>query len=508
MRKPLCDVIAALPNAAIVKGIPSPEAPITMLCYDSRRAVMDSLFFCLTGKISDGHRFAMGAYRQGCRAFVVEHVVEDLPDDAVQFAVPDSRTALADCAAAFYNHPERKMRLVGLTGTKGKTTSALLMQALLNAAGIPTGYIGTNGIHFLTRHIETANSTPESVEIYHHLRAMLDHGVTACVMEVSSQALWMGRVRGLTFDTCLFTNLSPDHIGGVEHPDFEHYKACKRTLLTDYGASCIMVNADDPAAEDMIAGVNAPVTRLRLGNRPDADWSADDVRPVRDAERMGVSFTCTCHGQTLEGRHFLPLPGQFNVQNALCALAVACDRFGVEPAVALNALASAVITGRFETIHHPALPNVSFIIDYAHNGASMAAILDALHEYRPRRLICLFGSVGDRTFERRAQLAEAAAYRADLCILTSDNPGREDPDAIIAEIDAAFPADACPRLCIPDREEAIRRAVELAEEDDIILLAGKGHERYQLVGICRLPFCESDILLDAVGARAGSLMGS
>lgn len=502
MRRPLHEVLEALCPIEIRTGKlwdKLQQAPITALTYDSRLVTDKSIFFCLVGKTSDGHTFASSAYRNGCRVFVVQKNVT-LPDDAAVIIVSDTRTALADCAAAFYGHPQREMRLIGLTGTKGKTTTALLIQQLLTASGTPTGYIGTNGVDYEGYHFDTVNSTPESVEIYRHLRSMLDAGVRTCVLEVSSQALWMGRVRGLVFDTVLFTNLSRDHIGGVEHPDFEHYRDCKKKLFTDYAASLMAVNAGDPASAYMTEGVTTPT--LTFGTEGQAFWAAQNIRPARLREKIGVSFEVARGGESLGGSWFLPLPGGFNVQNTLAALAVVCERFGVSTAQVKELLESVRVAGRFETVTHPALPDVTFVIDYAHNGVSLASILDALREYHPKRLICLFGSVGGRTVERRRDLAEAAAYRCDLCVLTADNPACEPVMDVIQDIDRHFPSDGCPRIHEPDREEAINKLVKMAEAGDIILLAGKGHENYQLIGTRREPFSEIAILKESLHRRA------
>ena len=371
----------------------------------------------------------------------------------------------------------------------------------MEEAGIPTGYIGTNGVDYLDFHHQTANSTPESVEIYRYLRYMLDEGVKTCVLEVSSQALWMGRTRGLVFDTVLFTNLSRDHIGGVEHPDFGHYRDCKRLLFTGYPARRAVVNRGDGHTPYMVEDTKAPVASYGLCDASEENkplWGAANVRPMQAGDRIGVGFEAFRGGAPVEGTWFLPLPGAFNVENALAALTVVCEGFGVEPARAKDALSRAVVVGRFETVSSPALPGVTFVIDYAHNGVSLSSILDALKAYEPKRLICLFGSVGGRTKERRRDLAEAAGPRCDLCIITSDNPACEPPMDIIDEIDDAFPNGSCPRVKISDRAEAIRYAVDTAKAGDIILLAGKGHEDYQLVGVKKMPFSEVEILREAL----------
>ena len=503
MRRPVRDLFAILPEGVLTHAAHwdrLQSAPITALCYDSRLAAEGTVFFCLVGKTLDGHVYAESAYRKGCRFFVTQKEL-DQPADAVVLVVPDTRTAMADCAAAVYGHPEREMRLIGLTGTKGKTTTALLIQNLLTAAGIPAGYVGTNGVDYGGYHFDTVNSTPESVEIYRHLRGMLDAGVKVCALEVSSQALWMGRIRGLVFDSVLFLNLSRDHIGGVEHPTMEHYRDCKKLLFSDYPAEALIANADDGTTPFMADGVATPVETFSTRS-PGAHWYASKIRSAKVGDRLGVAFTVSHEGETVNGSWFLPLPGEFNVQNALAALAVVCGRFGVEPHRAGELMAGASVAGRFETVTSAALPGVTFVIDYAHNGVSLTSVLDTLRGYDPKRLICLFGSVGGRTRERRKDLAEAAAYRADLCVLTADNPANEPVMDIIGEIDSHFPADGCPRIHEPDREAAIRMLVEQAQAGDIILLAGKGHETYQLIGTRRVPFSEKEILREALRERA------
>ncbi len=487
------------------------KAYIRALCHDSRKAGSGTVFFCLVGKSSDGHTYAASAYRAGCRIFVTEHLL-DLPNDALQLEVPNTREALADCAAAFYDHPEADIRIIGLTGTKGKTTTAMLIRSLLCAAHIPCGYIGTCGVDFADEHYETDNSTPESVDIYRYLAMMRDAGMVACAMEISSQALWMKRTRGLVFDTTVFTNLSRDHIGGVEHPDMTHYRACKQMLFSDYPTHAVILNRDDDNTpymlEEVLKRSTLPtILSFSLGEGatstlPTPLWTAKNIRPERSGAALGVSFACL-RGGVSQGDWFLPMPGRFNVQNVLGAASVVCERFAVSPETVRQALENVSIPGRFEVITHPSVPAV-FIIDYAHNGISLSSVLDALTAYAPHRLIALFGSVGDRTYERRKDLAEAAGTRCDLCILTSDNPASEPPMDIIRAIDKAFPSDACPRLLIPDRADAIRRAVEIAEAGDVIVLAGKGHEAYQLIGSRKIPFSEKDILWDALEARAGA----
>lgn len=474
-------------------GTPKPDTEILSVCRDSRLAEAGSLFVCIKGTAIDGHDFARSAYSKGARLFLAEKEL-DLPEDATVFIVPDTRKGLAIASAEFYGHPEQKLRIVGITGTKGKTTTALTAYGVLNAAGISTGYIGSNGVRFASYSYRTANTTPESCELYKYMRLMVDAGVKCLVMEVSSQAIYMNRIHGISFETCAFTNLYHDHIGGVEHPTFEHYRDCKRRLFTDFGAKNVIYNADDAHAGYIIEGVNANKISCSCEDKP-SDFKASSINVPGEDGRLCVSFD-TKHGRD-RTRASVSMPGLFSVYNALLTTAI-CYTLGLSIFKTAKLLPSVSIDGRFEVID--ALPSASFVIDYAHNGASLEAALKALREYEPKRLICLFGSVGGRTFDRRHELGKVAASLADLCILTSDNPACEPPEKIIDEIAECFETEgSCPFIKIPDRRDAIRYAVKNAKAGDIVLLAGKGHENYQLVGERKLPFSERAIILETVG---------
>ena len=468
---------------------PLPDAEITYVCHDSRKAGPDALFVCIVGYVSDGHGFALSAYDKGARVFVAERAL-DLPHDALVLTVPDSRIALAALAAAIYDHPASKLHVIGITGTKGKTTTALMIHGVLEKLGIPSGYIGTNGVDFGGRHYATANSTPESLDLQDYMAQMAECGIRYVVMEVSSQALKLHRVHGIKFDTCIFTNLYPDHIGGVEHADMEEYKACKRLLFSFPGIRDVLVNGDCPESAYMTADATAPITAFGMG--AGCDWRAQAVRPEICYRVPGTAFVChTPRGQALPVS--IPFPGDYSVYNALCALAV-CDKLGISLADSIAALSVVRVKGRFEPVFLASRPDTTFIIDYAHNGASLRAVLESLRTYKPKRLICLFGSVGDRTQMRRAELGAVASELCDLSILTSDNPGNESPEKIIANIAAAFPHDRY--VCIPDRAEAIAYAVKHARAGDAVVLAGKGHENYQLVHGKLIPFSEREILIE------------
>ncbi len=484
----LKELIAVIDYKEVINrsGIDAKSMPVQSLCSDSRKACSESMFVCITGSLADGHDYAKAAYAGGCRIFVTEHRM-NLPDDAFMVITSDTRVALAKLSAHFFGYPANEMRIIGITGTKGKTTSSLLIYNVLNESGIDTGYIGSNGVYYLDKYFSTVNTTPESYDLHEHMRGMLDAGVKTLVMEVSSQALKLARVAGIRFDICVFTNLSPDHIGEFEHPDFEDYKNCKRSLFTDYGAEYVVYNGDDEYASDVVGA--ARCDKASISVHSGADFSADNITYFRSPGNIGVSFECSHEDKTFPVA--LSFPGEFSVYNALTAIAV-CMRLGLGAGVITKTMRHIRIKGRFET-HE--LPNgATVVIDYAHNGVSLKAALTALRIYDPTRLVCLFGAIGGRTKMRRAELGLVASRDADFCILTSDNPDNESPNAIIGEIASYFTVGTCPYVAIADRKKAIEYALSHSSKGDIILLAGKGHESYQIIKGVREKFSEAEIV--------------
>ncbi len=462
------------------------DIPVTALEYDSRRANHPGcLFFCMPGAVRDGHDFARSAYDNGARAFLVEHTV-DLPADATQIIVSDARATLAALSPVFYGNPADALTLIGITGTKGKTMTAIMIRQILCENGTECGYIGSNGVAYLDKTEQTANTTPESRELHRIFRTMVDNGVTHVVMEVSSQALCKHRVDGLRFDTVLFTNLGRDHVSPGEHATFEEYRDAKRRLYHDFGAKNIVYNADDPHADYMTDGANANLLSYSIDR--DADFRGSGLQAYRDETSLGIDFTLLRNGLRTSVR--MRTPGSFSIYNGLAAIA-ACTCYGVTVGQAAATLRKTSVTGRFEIVD--ALPGVTFLLDYAHNGMSLTHALNVLRTYEPKRLICVFGTVGGRSQERRRELGEVASALADFSVITSDNPDREDPMAIIDGILEYFDKSA-PYTVIPDRAEAVRFAVRIAEEGDIVLFAGKGHETYQLVNGVKEPFSERAII--------------
>lgn len=466
------------PSAAL------PEGEIASITENTANADAQSVFVCIKGARADGHALSHLAYERGCRIFIAEHPLS-LPSDATVLLTGATRPMLARLACAFYENPSHTMRVVGITGTKGKTTTAQLLSQILNKNGVPCGYVGTNGISFGDVQRATRNTTPDAVTLQRTLREMRDAEMQAVVIEVSSQALMQARADGTRFDTVAFTNLYSDHVGPAEHADLADYKRCKKRLFTDFGAQTAFWNADDPHTEEMRVGCTAP-RQLTYAVTKRADCTAERVTPYHTGDSAGIAFSYRKTDFTL------PLLGTYNASNALLAASIATEVFGIVPKAVANALSASHVEGRSEWI---ALPTGAFaVIDYAHNGESLKQALTALRPYVDGRLFVLFGSVGERSQLRRAELGRAACEGADAVIITSDNPGTEDPEAIMDEIARSFDGSDLPYYKIADRREAIEFALSLLQSGDVLLLAGKGHEEYQLIGKEKLPFSERAIL--------------
>ncbi len=468
----------------------------------SHKAKEGTLFVCLIGVRSDGHNYAHDAYKKGCRLFLVQHEV-NLPSDAYVYLSSNTRIALAHISAAFFSYPAKELTLVGITGTKGKTTSAVLASRTMQALGHETGYIGSNGIEYCGKHYSTLNTTPDSYTLNSTFRSMLESGVKTVVMEVSSQAVLMHRIDGLSFDICVFTNLAHDHVGVGEHASFEDYRACKAKLFSDFGCRTMIYNPYDTAAEYMLKNASAE-RYYSVSVSGDADFKATDIHSFRRGGMLGVDFTLGAYGEKCAAS--LSMAGDFNVENALNAIAICVSLIKENKTSCvfennqhmINSICETVknisVDGRCKVIESEYIKDRSFVIDYAHNGYSLANILRLLRSYCPRRLVCVFGSVGERSFDRREELGSVAAELADFSIITSDNPANEDPDKIIKEIYNSFGEEKAKAICIPDRENAIEYAVKTSQAGDIILFAGKGHEEYQLVRNEKLPFSEERLV--------------
>jgi len=473
------------------------DLSVSDIAYNSKNAGKSILFVCLTGSAADGHDFAEDAYARGSRIFVCEKKLS-LPEDAIQLITDHTRRALASLSAALFRHPEKKLRIIGVTGTKGKSTICEMVRHILTKNGIRAASVGTVGIRIGDVLTPTGNTTPESYELYRIFSEMVALGIEYAVIEVSSQGIKLDRIFGIPFFAAVMTNLSEDHIGIHEHPDFEDYKQCKMALFRRCEVG--IFNADDTYFEEFVSYASCRKITYSVTSEEGVDFSAHAITPVLTSGGFGISYTVR-HG-TEHDSALLPFPGAFSVSNALAAIAV-CDLAGISLQKSAETLRDISVSGRFEIVKTP-LSSVTFVIDYAHNGESLTAALSALRAYKPRRLICLFGSVGGRTEIRRRELGIAAAEYADFSILTSDNPDTESPYEIIHDIEKHM--SGAPHIVIPDRKEAIEYAVGNAKEGDVILLAGKGHEVYQLINGKKYPFSEREILMDAASRVKGSVV--
>ena len=463
------------------------DAEITALTCDSREVIPGALFVAVKGAKQDGRACIPDALARGAAAVICR---PPLRSGVAGAATEEPRIALARLAAEFYGHPARELSLIAVTGTKGKTTTAHMLREIFSAAGHKTGMTGTLGAYIgRTLLADSPNTTPEPVALHRTLRQMADAGCTHVVMEVSSQALKLHRVDGLTFDGALFLNLTPDHIGGAEHADFDEYRACKAALFRQ--CRLAVGNADDPNWPAMAAQVpsGVPVRTFGFGEPAQVRGLAAQPDPDRPfAVRLTVEGAAPYH---------VPLPGTFNAADALAAVALS-RAMGLDDGAIRAGLAHVSVPGRAQIIPVPAPYTV--VIDYAHNGDSFRALMETLRAYHPRRIIAVFGAGGDRPRIRRAEMGRAAARWADHAVLTTDNPRSERAEDICEDIAAAIDG-AIPVEIVPDRREAIFLALDLAGPGDVVALLGKGHEGYIEENGVRRPFSERDVVAEYFGKR-------
>lgn len=469
------------------------DREISDIVYDSRKVQAGCLFVCIPGARADGHQYAAAAVQAGASAILAEREVE-LPEgaDVTVILVDNTCYAMAFASAAYFGHPAKQMKIIGVTGTKGKTTTTYLVRSILEQAGRKVGLIGTIEIIIGDTHIHAENTTPQSYLVQKYFRMMADAGCDTVVMEVSSQGLMLHRTQGFVFDFGIFTNLEPDHIGANEHKDFADYLHCKSLLFRQCKVG--IVNQDDAHWKEVTKDCTCQLETY--GIDAEADLRATDIRFLNEGGSLGMAFT-------VKGLVEFPVkiasPGRFNVYNALTAIAI-CRHFGVEEEDIKRALATAKVKGRTEMVR--VSDDFTLMIDYAHNAMALKSLLETLRAYHPHRLVCLFGCGGNRAKSRRYEMGEVSGNMADLTIITSDNPRMEEPQAIIDDIKTGIGKTAGKYVEICDRKEAIAYAIDHGEPGDIIVLAGKGHEDYQEINGVKYPMDERVLIQEILEERA------
>jgi len=488
------------PSAMNVSDAPVGDTNVTAVTYDSRQAGPGAVFVALRGANADGASFARDAITRGAVAVVSE---VSAPGDVTRpwIQVPDARLSLAALSARLFDNPSEELTLVGITGTNGKTTTSYLLASIFEAAGVRCGRIGTVGYRIGTREFEAARTTPEAPELQRMLREMVTDGCGACVMEVSSHALTLRRADRLHFAAAIFTNLTRDHLDF--HRDMEAYFVAKRRLaelLPDSGLA--VTNLDDPRGRDFAAAASRVVTY--------AIDAAADVRPGPLTFSLdGLAFEARTPRGTL--RLSSPLVGRPNAYNILAAVAAAMALDLPFSAIEKGIAQLADVPGRFQVVSDPA-DDVRVVVDYAHTDDALKNLLETARPLASGRVITVFGCGGDRDRTKRPLMGAVAARLSDLVIITSDNPRSEDPNQIIEEVKRGIvlPADraggtrapkSTPYLAISDRKTAIERAVREAASGDLVLIAGKGHEKYQVIGERTLPFDDVEVARAALARR-------
>ena len=462
---------------------------ISTLVSDNRKLTKDCAFVCIEGANFDGHSVVNDAFKCNAAAVIVMKNVE-VPENinTAVIKVKDTREALALASAAYFSYPTKEIKVIGVTGTKGKTTTTYLIKSILENAGYKVGLIGTIETIIGDEHIPSKNTTPESYVLQETFRKMADNGIEVCVMEASSQGFLMKRTLGTEFEIGIFTNLEPDHIGPNEHDSFENYMECKSMLFRQCKAG--ILNADDEHLEGILKGHTCEV--FTYGMSENADYRASNVKLFEEKGVLGISFSVNGRINTDVA---IDMPGKFSLYNALTAVSV-CSYLGIKEDAIKSALKSAKVKGRIEMV--PVSDDFTLMIDYAHNAMALESLLTTLKEYESGRLVCVFGCGGNRAKSRRFEMGEVSGRLADFTIITSDNPRFEEPLDIIADIVTGIEKTDGEYIKIPDRKEAIKYAIENGRKGDIIVLAGKGHEDYQEIKGVKYPMDERVLISEVL----------
>ena len=450
----------------VVRG--SDQIEVTELINDSRKVSEGSVFVCISGAVSDGHSYVAEVAEKGAAAVVVEKDVE-APEGLTVIRVEDTRYALALMSASYFDYPAEKLKVIGITGTKGKTTTTYMVKSILEEVGHKVGLIGTIEALIGDRAIPASNTTPESYTIQNYFAQMVEAGCDSVVMEVSSQGLMLHRTAGIPFEIGIFTNLGEDHIGPNEHKDFEDYKRCKGLLFKQCRIG--IGNMDDQWFADVFRGATCRVETFGFSEK--ADLRAVDVEHISRPGYLGVKYHVT---GLMDFDVEIDIPGEFSVYNSLTAIAV-CRHFDVPVEKIQKALKVAKVKGRIEMVK--VSDEFTLMIDYAHNAMSLESLLRTLRDYEPGRIVTVFGCGGNRSRTRRYEMGEVSGKLSDFTIITSDNPRFEEPQAIIDDIITGIKKTDGKYIDICDRKEAIRYAIRHGQPGDVIILAGKGHETYQ-----------------------------
>jgi UDP-N-acetylmuramoyl-L-alanyl-D-glutamate--2,6-diaminopimelate ligase len=480
-------LVAALPTRQVIGTV---DRTVESIAYDSRRVQRNGLFVALRGEKADGHEFIGSAIEKGASVIVTQR--EEQHPRVTCLVVENTRAALADLSANFYGHPAWKLKLAAVTGTNGKTTTTFLIKHICEKAGLRCGLIGTVRYEIGERILPAIRTTPESLDLQELLAQIVNAGCRAAAMEVSSHALAQDRTRGLEWNVAVFTNLTQDHLDF--HGTMESYFDSKAKLFSRLGSQekkrkpVAIVNIDDRYGEQLLKKIDQGVAVVSYGRSVRADFRASNYR----VEFSGTSYQLDAHGKSYLVR--VPLIGGFNVANSVAALAAA-NTLGISLRDAVLSLGkSPQVPGRLELV--PAKRQFQVFVDYAHTPDALRNVLKTLRELEPHRLVVVFGCGGNRDREKRPLMGEIVDQHADYAIITSDNPRKEDPNAIIVEIEKGFRSSRYEKMV--DRTQAIDRAITLAQPRDIVLIAGKGHENYQEFADHTVPFDDIQVARRAI----------